>query len=116
MDETDHKELIEALSRVTRSLDNFGRPTESGRNTGQQGGMSSVRISQDAGKAPAWIAASCCAFMLGTLIPGAFWISGEFGETDQQLIELREENKTMQSFLSAIYQIAPHLKPEEKSK
>lgn len=73
-------------------------------------------ITVNAGGVGVWVATTSCIAMLGIVIVGALWASREFSRVDQQLIELREENKTMQTYLSAIYQIAPSLKPKEEKK
>jgi uncharacterized spore protein YtfJ len=71
---------------------------------------SRAEITVNAGGVGVWVATTACIVMLAIVLVGSIWVSREFTRQDQAMIELREENKTMQSFLSAIYQIAPEIK------
>lgn len=107
MDRADRDELagdLRELSRVIRTL------------TEQQSAPSPSSITVQAGGAAiwsvAWIAGLSCAFMLGMGVVGSLWISAEFGRNGQERAELRSSINANKAYLSAIYQVAPQLKPE----
>ena len=101
----DAVELLAAFERLSKAL-------ESPRNNGNA-------ITVHAGGAAvwvvAWVAGLSCAFMLGATIVGAFWVSNEFERTAQERASIRADVNASKAYLSAIYQLAPHLKPEEKT-
>lgn len=101
------KQMIASLEEIRESLPPVGNRI----------GNSQAFITIDAGGLGVWVASTACLIMLALMIVGALWYSADRANTQAQLVELREENKTMQAFLSAIYIQAPHLKPaEEKDK
>lgn len=75
---------------------------------------SKAEIHINAGGLGVWVATTACVAMLCVLVVGALWASREFARMDQQMVEAREEIRTTQNYLNAIYIQAPHLKPKEK--
>lgn len=75
---------------------------------------SNATINVNAGGIGVWIAAACCAVMLASGLIAAFWVSREFTRLDRENDARREEAMRMQSYLSAIYVQAPHLKPSSE--
>lgn len=71
----------------------------------------SIRV--EAGGAGVWIATTACLVMLGMMLVGGLWISREFGRIDAQMAEQARKIDDSQDYLSAIYQVAPQLKPEQ---
>lgn len=74
----------------------------------------SATITVNAGGVGVWLCLFCCGVMAVITLGTIAFSARELSRVDQQLIEVREENKTMQTFLAAIYQQAPHLKPKEE--
>lgn len=72
-----------------------------------------VRI--EGGGVGVWVAVTCCLVMLAAMMVGSLWMTREFARIDKELNERKEEGQRMQSYLSAIYVNAPHLKPTEES-
>lgn len=94
-------------------------------------GVNTVTI--DAGKGPAWIAASCAVAMLVGLLVACAWLStalseqsiarAEHAEAERQARQdqsrridaLDRKTADLDAYLSAIYMQAPQLKPKEKT-
>lgn len=53
-------------------------------------------------------------FILGFALALGFWATREFNRIDTQLAEQRAEDSTLRTYLSSIWQQAPHLKPKEE--
>lgn len=79
----------------------------------QSGNQNVSSITLYAGGVGVWIAATACFVMLASMIVGALWMSRELTRIDVALSERKEENDRMQTYLSAIYAQAPHLKAKE---
>ncbi len=77
-------------------------------------GAQNTQIVRFEGGGPVWIAVTCCLVMLAAGAVGALWMSRELTRVDKELLERKEEGQRMQSYLSAIYVNAPHLKPAEE--
>lgn len=76
------------------------------------------RIHINAGGVGVWIAATCCAVMLATLLVGgtiaAVWISREFQRFDHQLSQANARINTQQAYINALYRNNPNLPKPEK--
>lgn len=107
LDADDVRRFSEATQRVHELQEKLGM--------GANNGVSTATISVNAGGVGVWIATTACAVMLGISVLGGLWASREFARMDQQLVEAREEIRTTQNYLNAIYAQAPQLKPKEKS-
>jgi heme exporter protein D len=81
---------------------------------GRNSNQSTITI--NAGGIGVWVATTACLIMLGIVIVGSLWTSREFTKNDQDLKEVREELKTAQAYISAIYVAAPQLKPKDEKK
>lgn len=98
----DKRELHDALTKVSNSLDRFS----SGQNTPSN--TATVRI--DAGGVGIWIATTACIVMLFVSIICAMWASNEFRRADDERRELRERSDVQQAYINSLYQ------PEKESK
>lgn len=84
--------------------------------TNHSGQQSVSSITIDAGSIGVWIAATACLVMLAALVVGGLWMSRELNRIDVTMSERKEEADRMQTYLSAIYAQAPHLKPKDEEK
>ncbi len=75
---------------------------------------SNATITVNAGGVGVWISATAALVMLGASMLGGLWASREFARMDQQMVESREEIRTTQNYLNAIYARDPSLKPKGK--
>lgn len=115
--------MIEALDelnnddvrQLTAALNRFSAVTE--QSSAEVKSASTITIG--AGGAGIWLCLTCCVIMLSVMIVGGttcgLWMTREFTRIDSQLSERKNENERMQSYLSAIYAMAPQLKKPEKS-
>lgn len=105
------QEAANTLGRIHKTLDNLDQMA-----TNQSGQQSVSSITVDAGGVGVWIASTACMVMLGVLIVGGLWMSRELNRIDVTMSERKEEADRMQTYLSAIYAQAPHLKPKDEEK
>lgn len=106
LDAEDVRRFSEATERVYELQEKLGM--------GPVSGVGTATISVNAGGVGVWVASTACAVMLGITVLGGLWASREFARMDQQMVEAREEIRTTQNYLNAIYAQAPQLKPKEE--
>jgi threonine/homoserine/homoserine lactone efflux protein len=100
----------EKLDQASARLEGAAKAL-AGFNTGNQS-----HISINAGGLAVWIATTACLIMLSVVVIGALWMSREVTRADQEMIELREQVKTTQTYLNSIFQAVPSLKPKPEDK
>lgn len=72
---------------------------------------SNVTFSVNAGGIGVWIACTCCAVMLATLLVGAFWISREFTRIDTKFSDAKNTADIQQAWID---KLKNKQKPENK--
>lgn len=103
---SDRDDLAHALDRFSRKADEL-----------LNNNRSAQTVTINAGGVGVWLCLTACVVMLSVAlvagVVGSQWLAREFGRIDVTLSERKEEADRMQTYLSAIYAQAPHLKPEE---
>jgi hypothetical protein len=67
----------------------------------------------NAGGVGVWIATTCCVAMICCMLIGSIFLTFELSSIHQDNADRKSESARMQSYLSAIYNIAPSLKPKD---
>ena len=80
---------------------------------GIRGGNNRMSFHINAGGVGVWICVTCFVSVLACCLVGSFWMSSELSSIHQDLKDRKDENDAMKSYLSAIYMLAPQLKPKE---
>lgn len=102
------EELREAIRDARAGLQAINRMGGTGT------GTSTVSI--DAGKGPAWIAASCALAMMVGLILGGGFVGVLLLDQSRRIGAVERDVRDLNDILSAVYVMAPQLKPKEKDK
>jgi hypothetical protein len=108
MGQSEIRETLEKADELVTELKAFRNLSP------ESGNATSVTIS--AGGVGVWIATTACLVMLAVLLVGGLWMSRELNRIDVTMSERKEEADRMQTYLSAIYAQAPHLKPKDEEK
>ena len=104
-------ELKAKLERQMKQLDESLRGIED-RRSSSNNGVSTITV--NAGGVGVWACLTACIMMISMMLIGGMWMSREFNRIDREMTDRREGMERMQTYLSAIYAQAPHLKPKEE--
>jgi ABC-type phosphate transport system permease subunit len=98
-------ELILAFNRFADKADALIR-----------GGSTHQTVTLSGGSFGLWAAVTCCIVMLAAMAVAVPVGVGAYLAMQGDLKEVREELKTAQAFISAVYVAAPQLKPKDDEK
>lgn len=104
-DKDEQRQFMDAMQRFSDNADKL-MSLNSGNTT------SSIQV--NAGGIGVWACLTACIMMLAMVMIGGMWMSREFNRIDREMTDRREGMERMQTYLSAIYAQAPHLKPKEE--
>lgn len=104
MESKDATELMESFERLAKILE-ASRTSGGAANITVQAGGAAVW-------AVAWVAGLSCAFMLGVVLVGSFWVVNDRAEQREQIRDIRTATNEHDDYISAAYMAAPSLKLE----
>ena len=105
MEKGDADRIIEAFQGLRDSLEALHSLDRSQRQ----------EIHINAGGIGVWVATTCCLIMLACFVLGSVWVSRELNHFDSENQARKSENEKAQSYISAIYVLAPSLRPKEST-
>lgn len=89
----------------------------------QRQSVGTATITIHAGGLGIWICASCALAMMVAVVMGSIFVARGFAATDAELARAaaenqarKDENSKMLTYLSAIYSMAPQLKPKDTAR
>lgn len=106
-------ELGPRITGVEHKVDHIKKAVERMANN-HSGNQNVTTVRFEGGAVGVWVCATACLVMLAASSIMAVWMHREFTRLDVTMSERKEEADRMQTYLSAIYAQAPHLRPKEE--